>query len=421
MVADELPAQAEEGTPGWLGFGVLPYEFRGDAAELPRLRLARAHDRSRRSTAGSRPSRTRSAAQLRRGTSARLRRRDPRPAPAAAVRLVLGRRQTKPRSPSLLPDRAGRGRRDPGAARGAAVDESDPRATPADAVPLAARSARLPARRGRGGGRRASRARRPRRRRPLARRHRRCCSPSAPSRPPAAARSRARPHPGVRLQGLRRPTPTRSLERAAPADAGAALPRRPGSARCSTRGSRSAAGSRRRTEIVDALRRRAGRRPRGRADERAGGSPRCRRRSRRARGRGSSPSRSRPRSTCRSSAACSSASSTPSTATTAAIEIVDWKTGGAPRRAADLELKQLQLALYRVAYAESGGHRPGDDRRGLLLRGATTSSCGRSGSTARTSSRARWATVAGRGTGPVAREHRRRAVSSSIRSTSPTP
>ncbi|MFZ7088291.1 ATP-dependent DNA helicase [Curtobacterium sp. RRHDQ10] len=34
------------------------------------------------------------------------------------------------------------------------------------------------------------------------------------------------------------------------------------------------------------------------------------------------------------------------------IEIVDWKTGAAPRDAADLERRQLQLALYRVAYAE---------------------------------------------------------------------
>lgn len=33
-------------------------------------------------------------------------------------------------------------------------------------------------------------------------------------------------------------------------------------------------------------------------------------------------------------------------------EIVDWKTGRAPRDAADLEAKQLQLALYRLAYAQ---------------------------------------------------------------------
>ncbi|MEO5535891.1 MAG: ATP-dependent DNA helicase [Pseudolysinimonas sp.] len=33
------------------------------------------------------------------------------------------------------------------------------------------------------------------------------------------------------------------------------------------------------------------------------------------------------------------------------VQIVDWKTGRAPKDAADLERKQLQLALYRVAYA----------------------------------------------------------------------
>ncbi|MCY7413238.1 MAG: PD-(D/E)XK nuclease family protein, partial [Salinibacterium sp.] len=33
------------------------------------------------------------------------------------------------------------------------------------------------------------------------------------------------------------------------------------------------------------------------------------------------------------------------------FEIVDWKTGKAPRNASDLEHKQLQLALYRLAYS----------------------------------------------------------------------
>ncbi|WP_322411929.1 ATP-dependent DNA helicase [Microbacterium invictum] len=36
MVADELPSAAKD-TRGWLGFGVLPYAFRGDAAWLPTL------------------------------------------------------------------------------------------------------------------------------------------------------------------------------------------------------------------------------------------------------------------------------------------------------------------------------------------------------------------------------------------------
>jgi DNA helicase-2/ATP-dependent DNA helicase PcrA len=39
-------------------------------------------------------------------------------------------------------------------------------------------------------------------------------------------------------------------------------------------------------------------------------------------------------------------------------EVVDWKTGKAPRDARDLESKQLQLALYRLAYARWKGIDP---------------------------------------------------------------
>jgi DNA helicase-2/ATP-dependent DNA helicase PcrA len=39
-------------------------------------------------------------------------------------------------------------------------------------------------------------------------------------------------------------------------------------------------------------------------------------------------------------------------------QIVDWKTGKAPRDADDLERKQLQLALYRLAYARYAGIDP---------------------------------------------------------------
>jgi DNA helicase-2/ATP-dependent DNA helicase PcrA len=42
------------------------------------------------------------------------------------------------------------------------------------------------------------------------------------------------------------------------------------------------------------------------------------------------------------------------------IEVVDWKTGKAPTGAEDLERRQVQLALYRVAYAEFTG-RPIED------------------------------------------------------------
>ena len=40
LVKDELPTAAKD-TKGWLSFGVLPYEFRGDATWLPRLRWHR--------------------------------------------------------------------------------------------------------------------------------------------------------------------------------------------------------------------------------------------------------------------------------------------------------------------------------------------------------------------------------------------
>jgi DNA helicase-2/ATP-dependent DNA helicase PcrA len=39
-------------------------------------------------------------------------------------------------------------------------------------------------------------------------------------------------------------------------------------------------------------------------------------------------------------------------------QIVDWKTGKAPRDAEDLERKQLQLALYRLAFARYAGIDP---------------------------------------------------------------
>ncbi|MFD5866620.1 UvrD-helicase domain-containing protein [Agromyces sp. NPDC127015] len=41
-----------------------------------------------------------------------------------------------------------------------------------------------------------------------------------------------------------------------------------------------------------------------------------------------------------------------------AVQVVDWKTGKAPRDARDLELKQTQLALYRLAYAHWAGVDP---------------------------------------------------------------
>ena len=44
--------------------------------------------------------------------------------------------------------------------------------------------------------------------------------------------------------------------------------------------------------------------------------------------------------------------------TATGYQVVDWKTGKAPKDAADLELKQTQLALYRLAYATWKGIDP---------------------------------------------------------------
>jgi len=44
--------------------------------------------------------------------------------------------------------------------------------------------------------------------------------------------------------------------------------------------------------------------------------------------------------------------------TESGFQVVDWKTGKAPKDAADLELKQMQLALYRLAFASWRGIDP---------------------------------------------------------------
>ncbi len=44
-VADELPSKPRDGTTGWLSLGVLPYTLRGDAAELPRFEWEHAESR----------------------------------------------------------------------------------------------------------------------------------------------------------------------------------------------------------------------------------------------------------------------------------------------------------------------------------------------------------------------------------------
>ncbi|MGN6741854.1 MAG: UvrD-helicase domain-containing protein [Amnibacterium sp.] len=82
------------------------------------------------------------------------------------------------------------------------------------------------------------------------------------------------------------------------------------------------------------------------------------------------------------------------------IEIVDWKTGAPPTSAADLELKQFQLALYRFAYAERERIDPDTIdavfyyvAADLVIRPERLYSA--------EELRERWATVAGRGTEPV--------------------
>jgi DNA helicase II / ATP-dependent DNA helicase PcrA len=45
QVEQEMPATGREGSNGWLGFGTLPYEFRGDAPELPEFRWRQAGSR----------------------------------------------------------------------------------------------------------------------------------------------------------------------------------------------------------------------------------------------------------------------------------------------------------------------------------------------------------------------------------------
>ena len=45
QVEQEMPSSGREGSNGWLGFGTLPYEFRGDAPELPQFRWRQAGSR----------------------------------------------------------------------------------------------------------------------------------------------------------------------------------------------------------------------------------------------------------------------------------------------------------------------------------------------------------------------------------------
>jgi DNA helicase-2/ATP-dependent DNA helicase PcrA len=82
------------------------------------------------------------------------------------------------------------------------------------------------------------------------------------------------------------------------------------------------------------------------------------------------------------------------------IEIVDWKTGAPPATPEDLELKQFQLALYRLAYATREGIDPaGIDAVFYYVAADRVVRPQRIYSAEEL--RDRWGTVGGRGTGPV--------------------
>jgi DNA helicase-2/ATP-dependent DNA helicase PcrA len=82
------------------------------------------------------------------------------------------------------------------------------------------------------------------------------------------------------------------------------------------------------------------------------------------------------------------------------IEIVDWKTGAPPTSAADLELKQFQLALYRLAYATREGVDP-DTIDAVFYYVAADRVIRPERIYSAEELRDRWGAVAGSGTGPV--------------------
>ena len=101
MVDGELPG-GPLSKRGWLEFGALPFEFRGDASELPMLGLAHRGDAERRRRGGRRRSRTRSS----RGTRPSSGGSSTWPSHARATACCsparTGRRRRKPRGPGLF-------------------------------------------------------------------------------------------------------------------------------------------------------------------------------------------------------------------------------------------------------------------------------------------------------------------------------
>jgi DNA helicase-2/ATP-dependent DNA helicase PcrA len=221
MVEGALPARPQEGSSGWIGFGRLPYEFRGDADELPRLAW-RGHDSQKDVTlaieAFKDEVKARNEDEERRLTYVALTR-------SRHELLVSGSfwaGGVKPTMPSRYLAASTRSARyDPGDhhARG-----QPPRGRRRDAD-LAARAVRRPGP-ACAGRRRPGAEREPGRLRSVRRRHRPAArrTPCRPVR--QAPRRRAAPCAGVGLQGL--PHRPGRGGRAAPAsDARASLPRHP--------------------------------------------------------------------------------------------------------------------------------------------------------------------------------------------------
>ena len=112
QVEQEMPATGREGSNGWLGFGTLPYEFRGDAPELPEFRWRQAGSRKELLELRTEFKTGGQGAPRVGGASTGLCRGDAGAALASAQRIVLGDSDDGPR-PEPLPHPAG-GSRHPG-------------------------------------------------------------------------------------------------------------------------------------------------------------------------------------------------------------------------------------------------------------------------------------------------------------------
>ena len=207
MVDGELPG-APRSKKGWLEFGALPYEFRGDATELPVLawRTAETQKDVDAAARGLRGGDRRSS--CRRATPAGLRGGDPRAGAPAADRFVLvdADEAARPRGRSFSNfRRAGllhatmRSRDSMSRTRIRYALAAETVSWPLD--PLGSRRDRVAS--GSRGGTRVPRARRRAGTAASTPTTSTCCSPSARTGRPRRARRAADAHPGLALQGLR--------------------------------------------------------------------------------------------------------------------------------------------------------------------------------------------------------------------------